>query len=110
MANAKSSLSDGLCQIFREQAKAWEQERAESAAKDARIWDLEQERQAIHSLVEGQAEDEGLWFMAETAPEAYVQTALRKLHARIEGEAAMELLLGGSVPGGSCARTYRLST
>ena len=31
-----------------------------------------------------QAEDEGLWFEAETAPEAYLQQELRRLHAVIE--------------------------
>ncbi len=37
-------------------------------------------------LVNKQAEDEGLWFIARTAPEAYLQQELRKLHAAIEGE------------------------
>jgi len=36
------------------------------------------------ALVEAQAEDEGLWFVAETAPEAYLQAALRRLHHLIE--------------------------
>ncbi len=36
-------------------------------------------------LVDRQAEDEGLWFKAETIAEAYVQQALRDLHAEIEG-------------------------
>ena len=31
-----------------------------------------------------QAEDEGLWFQAQTAPEAYLQAALRALHAAVE--------------------------
>ena len=35
-------------------------------------------------LVDQQAEDEGLWFEALTAPEAYLQQELRKLHAVIE--------------------------
>lgn len=35
-------------------------------------------------LVNEQAEDEGLWFNAETAPEAYLQAALGKLHAAVE--------------------------
>ncbi len=38
----------------------------------------------IHRLVERQAEDEGLWFDAETAPEAYLQVHLRELHRVIE--------------------------
>ena len=35
-------------------------------------------------LVNEQAEDDGLWFIAETAPEAYLQHELRRLHAKIE--------------------------
>jgi hypothetical protein len=38
----------------------------------------------ILALVSEQAEDEGLWFRAETAPEAYLQQELRRLHAAIE--------------------------
>ena len=37
-------------------------------------------------LVEIQAEDEGLWFEAQTAAEAYLQQELRKLHAAVERE------------------------
>ena len=39
----------------------------------------------IQTLVDFQAEDRGLWFGAETAPEGYLQDALRALHERIEG-------------------------
>lgn len=38
------------------------------------------------AIAEQQAEDDGLWFVARTAPEAYLQAALRKLHAAVEGE------------------------
>ena len=38
----------------------------------------------IQLLVDKQAEDEGLWFEAETAPEAYLQAELRRLHSLIE--------------------------
>ncbi len=48
-------------------------------------------------LAHQQAEDDGLWFNAKTAAEAYLQTALRKLHAAVEaapvaiqGEAASD--------------------
>ena len=34
-------------------------------------------------VVAKQAVDEGLWFHAETAPEAYLQEALRKLHLAV---------------------------
>ena len=35
-------------------------------------------------VVDEQAEDEGLWFVAETMTEAYLQSALRRLHAAVE--------------------------
>ena len=35
-------------------------------------------------LVDAQAEDDGLWFEAQTAPEAYLQQELRRLHAVVE--------------------------
>ena len=38
----------------------------------------------ILKLVKEQAEDEGLWFEAQTAPEAYLMQELRRLHAVIE--------------------------
>lgn len=39
-------------------------------------------------IVDQQAEDEGLWFQAETAPEAYLQQELRKLHQAVERDYA----------------------
>ena len=36
------------------------------------------------AIVLGQAEDAGLWFQARTAPEAYLQQELRRLHAAVE--------------------------
>ena len=41
---------------------------------------------AAKALVDKQAEDEGLWFIAETAAEAYLQQELRRLHRAIEGD------------------------
>ena len=38
------------------------------------------------AIVDEQANDDGLWFLAETAPEAYLQQALRRLHEAIEGK------------------------
>ena len=40
----------------------------------------------VKRLVNEQAEDDGLWFDAKTAPEAYLQDELRKLHRLIENE------------------------
>ncbi len=42
----------------------------------------------LKTIVEKQAEDEGLWFISETVPEAYLQLELRKLHAAIETKIA----------------------
>ncbi len=47
---------------------------------------LEKHLKAIRIVVDKQANDEGLWFIARTAPEAYLQQALRKLHRAIEGK------------------------
>ena len=41
---------------------------------------------AAQRLVDAQAEDAGLWFIARTAPEGYLQQELRKLHAAIEAK------------------------
>lgn len=46
----------------------------------------EQRLRKIQKVVNEQAEDEGLWFYPESAPEAHLQRALRRLHAVIEGE------------------------
>ena len=40
----------------------------------------------IRAVMDEQAEDEGLWFEAQTITEAYLQQKLRRLHAVIEGE------------------------
>ena len=38
----------------------------------------------IKTLVDKQADDEGLWYRAQTSAEGYVQQELRKLHVVIE--------------------------
>ncbi len=38
----------------------------------------------IIEVIEIQASDEGLWFQAQTAPEAYLQRELRRLHEVIK--------------------------
>jgi hypothetical protein len=40
--------------------------------------------EAPMDVVNEQAEDEGLWFVAQTMPEAYLQQELRRLHAAVE--------------------------
>jgi hypothetical protein len=41
----------------------------------------------VAAVVVEQINDEGLWFEARTAPEAYLQQELRRLHGVIEGVA-----------------------
>lgn len=52
----------------------------------------------IKFLVLEQAEDPALWFEAQTAPEAYLQAALRRLHAVIEQDPRIEHDLHFSSP------------
>ena len=80
--------------ILRAHADALEErDAALSAAKaEAEVADIwrekakraEAELAKLRQLVAQQAEDEGLWFNAATAPEAYLQQELRRLHAVIE--------------------------
>ena len=58
--------------------------RAATLARDHRIQELEAHIGRLRFFVDRQAEDEGLWFRATTAPEAYLQKALRDLHTVIE--------------------------
>ena len=51
-----------------------------------RIAALTTERDEALRVVNEQANDEGLWFVATKAPEAYLQKELRRLHAAIEGK------------------------
>ena len=44
--------------------------------------------EGLQKFVDLQAEDEGLWFIAETASEAYVQRGLRGCHQYIEEQLA----------------------
>ena len=50
----------------------------------------------LKKRVNEQAEDEGLWFVAGTCPEDYLQQELRKLHEDIERDVA------GEYPDGEC--------
>jgi len=52
------------------------------------------------TVVHKQAEDRDLWFIPETITEDYLQRALRKLHAAVEGDAA-------SVPRECCCKVLR---
>lgn len=45
----------------------------------------------LSRLTGAQAEDIGLWFLCATAPEAYLQAELRRLHGAIENAARRAL-------------------
>ena len=68
---------------------------------------LTTERSDIQAVVDEQAANEGLWFIAEYATEAYLQSELRRLHEVIEGktgdEIARELVSGSPKPKGDKA-------
>lgn len=53
-------------------------------SKEAAFKELITTTVLLWELVDKQAKDEGLWFKAKTAPEAYLQQELRKLHDAIE--------------------------
>lgn len=67
--------------------RAAEYARDAHALEDHRLlYALADQMERVRALVEEQAEDEGLWFEAQTAPEAYLQQALRELHAAVEAD------------------------
>ena len=53
-------------------------------AAPAKLTDEQIDLTAVARIIDEQAEDEGLWFRAEHATEAYLQAALRELHAAVE--------------------------
>lgn len=53
---------------------------------EAENLDLRVKLKIIQDKVNSQAEDEGLWFIARTAQEEYLQQGLRELHRVIERE------------------------
>jgi hypothetical protein len=61
---------------------------AEQYAAKNREWQrlrgVDAAAKAVRTLVAEQAENEGLWFQARTAPEAYLQQELRRLHTAVE--------------------------
>ena len=53
---------------------------------EEQVDDLKDHLKAVKELVAKQAEDEGLWFEAKTAPEAHLQESLRALHKAVEND------------------------
>lgn len=55
---------------------------------------------SARKVIERQANDDGLWFLSRTAPEAYLQAALRNLHAAVEGTDALGNATHPTTPAG----------
>ena len=45
---------------------------------------LKENKEQLLKLIDSQANDDALWFIAEFVSEAYLQNALRELHAACE--------------------------
>ena len=59
---------------------------------------------AALAVVHEQAKDDGLWFHAQTASEAYLQQELRRLHVAVEAEGCTFVHDGSCALAGACAR------
>lgn len=74
----------------------------EEAAKQ--IGETRNYRQRVQAVVAEQAEDEALWVRAQTAVEAYLQQALRRLHAVCENDTMMQAVMEGKRPCAYCGK------
>ena len=96
LAEAKSDLqAERVQRAFERQtleARLAESERANELNAEECVQQAKRAARAENILAEAehvckeQAEDEGLWFVAETITESYLQSALRRLHAAVEGD------------------------
>jgi len=58
------------------------------AKREAELATLKARLAEARRVCDEQANDEGLWFVAVTVTEDYLQAALRRLHAAVEGTAS----------------------
>jgi DNA repair exonuclease SbcCD ATPase subunit len=65
-----------------------------------RLQAAERRLHAIQSKVNEQSEDDGLWIVPRTLPEAYLQDALRTLHEVIEGKTSEECAMQKTIQSG----------
>lgn len=73
-----TGMKDARTQCAQAAARQWHDTVPETGAASEEQWGH------ARLLVEAQARDDGLWFVATTAPEAYLQDRLRCLHAAVE--------------------------
>jgi len=83
------AAANRITELEQERDEAWQMIGNESAIQDffalkARVRKLEETFKSARAIVDEQAEDEGLWFIAESIIEAYFQQELRRLHIVIE--------------------------
>ena len=57
---------------------------------ETQIKDLKSDAAIVRAFVDEQAEDETLWFNAQTGPEDYLMRALRQLHSVVENNIGEE--------------------
>ena len=69
----------------------WHRPRPPRRLLDPAVWGYSEPNREERAMPENprhvvneQADDDGLWFVAATAPEAYLQAALRRLHRAVE--------------------------
>lgn len=74
LAEARAARSEAAAANFR----------TEAAGIIAAMDQLQMRWAAVRSLVAEQTEDKGLWFVARTAAEGYLQQELRRLHSAVE--------------------------
>ncbi len=87
LRTAIRALENSMAKLYGEREASRKEHRAAEAELHVLLDDLRAARKVvenIRTLVDEQAEDEGLWFEAATAPEAYLQQELRRLHEAVE--------------------------
>lgn len=84
--HAERAVAELVESLRAQLAAAQEAERTQFERDGLRVLELQAQLTTIAAVVNEQASDDGLWFIAEHATEAYLQAALRRLHAVIEGK------------------------
>lgn len=83
--DAKTAEVERLAQLQADTYADYLRRHKDACDRYLEITDLKRQLAEARKLTAGQANDDGLWFDAKHASEAYLQKALRKLHAAIEG-------------------------
>lgn len=116
--DAEKARADGLLAEAEERECLQAEQDKFAAAANEQIADLQSQLTAANEklasarkVIERQANDDGLWFLSRTAPEAYLQAALRNLHAAVEGTDALGNATHPTTPAGhegQCDHSWHL--